>query len=95
MAQPQGTKITFDHRMIQKWVEERRGKPVKIQPEDEEVEEPVELLKVKFPGEKTRNIMPITWEEFFKEFDEEGLAFQFRDETPDGEESHFYKLIYK
>lgn len=93
MAQPQGTKVTFDHKQIQDWVEERKGEPVKLQ--EEEVEEVVETLKVKFPGERAKNIMPITWEEFFKEFDSEKLAFQFRDETPDGDQSKFYKVIYR
>lgn len=93
MSQPQGTKVTYDHKLIQDWVESRKGKPAKMK--DEEIEEPVDELKVKFPNERTRNITLISWEEFFNEFDQEHLAFQFREKTPEGDESKFYKVIYR
>ena len=37
--------------------------------------------------------VPTTWDEFFAAFDENKLAFLYQDETKDGKESRFSKLI--
>lgn len=97
MSQPQGTKVTFDHRTIKQWSEERKAQPVKIKT----VDEPIEALKVEFPEEHrkhkdgTKEIAHLTWEQFFKEFESENLAFQFLDEDVDGKKSRFYRVIYR
>ena len=44
-----------------------------------------------FTGEDT--LETITWEEFFAAFEENNLAFLYQDETKDGGESRFSKLI--
>lgn len=98
MSQPQGTKITFDHKTIQSWSENRKAIPVKLKNEDE----PIEALKIEFPEEHRKHkkndnleIAHLTWKEFFEEFEEEKLAFQYLEEDVDGKKSKFFRVIYR
>jgi hypothetical protein len=52
------------------------------------------LLRVDFPGyRKTDSLQEISWEDFFKKFDEKQLSFLYQETMKDGSESRFFKLI--
>ena len=79
-------KSTTDHDEIRRWVEERGGHPAKVKG--------TELLRIDYPGFSGEDTLePISWEEFFKKFEENDLAFLHQDKTKDGKESRFSKLV--
>lgn len=86
------SKTTTDHEIIKRWVEARGGKPATVKNTAHEGE--AGLLRVDFPGYKGGGTLePISWDEFFKKFDEKKLAFLYQDKTSSGEESRFFKLV--
>lgn len=87
------SKVTHDHRKIQKWAEERGGKPASVRGTEGESCEPG-VLRIDFPGGTGEDVLQhITWEEFFEKFDEKKLDFLYQEHTKDGGESRFFKLI--
>jgi hypothetical protein len=86
------SKTTTDHDEIKQWVEERGGRPARVK--GTETGESGGLLRIDYPGFTGEDTLePITWEEFFQAFDENKLAFLYQEETKDGKESRFSKLI--
>jgi hypothetical protein len=52
------------------------------------------IIRIDFPGfTGGKSLEPISWEEFFKQFDERKLAFLYQEKTASGEVSRFNKLI--
>lgn len=83
---------TTDHNTIRQWVEERGGSPATVKA-TEKGDDPG-LLRINFPGYSGENrLEDISWDEFFKKFDEKKLAFLYQDETRDGETSRFWKFV--
>ena len=86
------SRTTIDHDEIRNWVEKRGGNPARVN--GTEKGNSVGLLRIDYPGFSGEDTLePITWEEFFVAFDENKLAFLYQDETKDGKESRFSKLI--
>lgn len=86
------SKVTTDHDEIRKWVEERGGRPATVKRTGDEKNPGV--LRIDFPGYGDEDsLQEIPWEEFFEKFDEKKLAFLFQEETRDGKESRFFKLV--
>ena len=85
--------ITTDHQIIRKWTEERGGIPVTVTSTKTKGE--VGLLRIKFPevSKDTKKLEEISWEEFFKKFDENKLQFLYQEKTKDGEISRFFKFV--
>lgn len=86
--------VTTDHKQIRQWVEARGGKPAAVKA-THRGDDPG-ILRIIFPGAPNANeasLEEITWDEFFEKFDEAGLAFLHQDETAEGEQSLFNKLI--
>ena len=80
------SKVTTDHKEIQTWVEEREGHPARVKG--------TEVLRIDYAGYSGEDTLErITWEEFFAGFEANKLAFLYQDETKDGGESRFSKLI--
>lgn len=83
---------TIDHDEIRNWVEERGGKPARVK--NTANGDGGGLLRIDYPGfSGGDSLEEITWEEFFEAFEENNLAFLYQDETKDGKESRFSKLI--
>jgi hypothetical protein len=78
---------TTDHDKIQKWAKERKGRPSVIRTEGKGG-----VLRIDF-GEREEEFEEIDWEEFFKIFDENKLAFLYQDKTNDGKTSRFNKFV--
>ncbi len=85
-------KTTTNHNTIKKWAEARGGKPVAVKRTERDGD--VGLLRIDFPGYSgAESLEEITWDAFFKQFDEKQLAFLYQEQTSSGEESHFFKLV--
>lgn len=84
---------TIDHEIIQTWAEARGGKPAIVDAtKTGEGDSESGLLRIDF-GEKNEEFDEISWDEFFRIFDENNLAFLYQEETGDGEESRFCKFV--
>ncbi|WP_113201233.1 hypothetical protein [Rhizobium sp. AN80A] len=81
------SETTTDHHIIQEWVEARDGRPSVIRTKGKGG-----VLRIDF-GQPEDDFEEIGWDEFFKIFDENKLAFLYQGETKDGETSRFNKFV--
>lgn len=82
------SKTTTDHNEIQEWVSERKGYPARVKGTDDDGGSGV--LRIDYPGYSgDESLEKITWDEFFKGFEDNKLAFLYQDE----DDSRFSKLI--
>lgn len=88
------SKTTTDHKKIQKWAEERDGKPAVVKGTADNGKGGG-LLRINFPGGAEDSLENISWEEFFEIFDNNDLEFLYQEETKDGGESRFFKFVAK
>jgi hypothetical protein len=87
-----GAKITTDHSEIQQWVEKRGGQPATVR--GTETKQGAGILRIDFPGRGgDQALEPISWDEFFKKFDDKRLAFLYQEKLSSGKESRFAKLV--
>jgi hypothetical protein len=89
------SKITTDHNLIRKWAEDRAAKPASVKSTGGDE---IGVLRLMFPGYsegRSQSLKEITWDEFFRKFDENKLAFIYQDETSQGVRSNFNKFIKK
>lgn len=86
------SRVTTDHEVIRKWVESRGGRPASVK--RIHVKEEPGVIRVDFPGfTGAGSLEPITWKEFFEQFDGRRLAFLYQEKTASGDVSRFNKLI--
>ena len=84
--QSKESQFTTDHEEIRRWVEKRDGNPARV--------EGTNLLRIDYPGYSGEGSLErIEWDEFFKIFDKNNLAFLYQEETKDGGESRFSKFV--
>ena len=71
-------KVTVDKERMKQWIEAYHGWPaLKISPPGLE---PSSSLRIGFPGcEDREQLAIVSWEEFFKIFEQENLAFLYQD----------------
>ena len=81
---------TTDHEEIRTWVEERGGKPARV--EGTGSGHDPGILRIDFPGDDDR-LEEVSWDAWLEAFDANELAFLYQDETADGEASRFNKLV--
>jgi hypothetical protein len=85
-------KTTTDHEEIRRWVEAHGGKPARVRGTGDGGDPGV--LRIDFPGGAGDDeLEPISWDEWFEKFEEEGLAFLYQQRKADGEDSTFFKLV--
>jgi hypothetical protein len=85
-------KTTTDRDQIRRWVEERGGQPARVK--DTGGDDDQGILRIDYPGRgDDDSLEQISWDEWFEAFDENELAFLYQEETADGDESRFSKLI--
>src|SRR5690606_30958020 len=80
-------KTTTNHDEIRKWVEERDGRPSRVKTSGKGG-----VLRIDF-REPEESFEEISWDDFFKIFDENNLAFLHQDKTADGKTSRFNKFV--
>jgi hypothetical protein len=84
-------KTTTDHETIRKWVEDRGGWPSTVKRTAKKGEPG--LLRIDFPGFSGEGtLVRISWEDFFRKFEENRLAFLYQEEL-EGKTSRFCKII--
>ena len=87
-----GSHTTKDHDEIQKWAEERGGKPSHVKSTSSA--EDIGILRLDFPGYSgADSLEPISWEQWFEKFDERKLALLYQEETAGGQKSNFNKIV--
>jgi hypothetical protein len=82
---------TTDHDVIRHWIEERGGKPAFVAATEDNGRSGG-LLRVDFQNPDGK-FDDIEWDEFFKVFDDNKLAFLHQDKTADGSVSRFNKFV--
>ncbi len=83
---------TTDHGAIRKWVEARGGCPARVKRTGTGGDPGI--LRIDFPGfSGQQSLESIGWDEFFRWFDKNQLAFIYQDRTRNGKESRFNKLV--
>src|SRR5919108_2741595 len=87
---PGQTLATRNHEVIQRWAEQRGAVPATVT--DSRHEGHPGVLRFDFPGFGGEGLEHISWEEWFKAFDERNLVFLFQEHTKDGTESNFFQL---
>lgn len=92
MARNSQATVTTDHETIRRWAEERGGSPASVRGTGGG-DDPG-MIRLDFPGfSGADSLQPISWEEWFKAFDENKLALLHQETTAGGERSNFNKLI--
>ncbi len=89
------SKTTQDHEEIQQWAEQRGAKPGEVA--STESKDGPGILRIMFPKaphHKDDALKEISWDEFFEKFDASGLALVYQEQTAEGAESNFNKLIH-
>ncbi len=83
---------TTDHDEIRRWVEERGGRPARVKGTGSNGDPG--LLRIDYSGfSGEESLEPISWDEFFAGFEANKLAFLYQEETKEGDESRFSKLV--
>lgn len=83
---------TTDHDEIKRWVEERGGKPAVVK--KTHTRNDPGILRIDFPGFTGETTLEeVSWDQWFEKFDQSRLAFLRQDETAEGKESRFFKLV--
>lgn len=86
------SRTTTDHNQIKKWAEERGGEPVKIASTGDGSDPG--LIRLHFPDFSSDDpFEPISWDDFFRKFDEANLEFVYQETTSGGQRSNFFKLV--
>jgi len=86
------SKTTTNHDEIRRWVEERGGQPARVKETGSNGDPGI--LRIDYPGVGAEDSLEkISWEEWFDAFEDNGLAFLYQEQTKEGEESRFSKLV--
>lgn len=90
-------KKTTDHKEIQTWCEKMGGKPALIN--YQEVKEDQTGIRINFPGNTDEKLLSdahpskdITWEEFFRTFDEQQFQFLYEEEAKGDDPTRWYRF---
>jgi hypothetical protein len=86
-------RTTIDHEEIRHWAEERRAHPATVK--GTAGREGPGVLRFDFEdfGAGEESLEPISWDEFFRKFEEASLALVLQDETGSGATSRFAKFV--
>jgi competence ComEA-like helix-hairpin-helix protein len=85
---------TTDHDFIRRWVEERGGWPACVRGTGGR-EGDIGMIRIDFPGFSGKDSLErIEWDEWFQQFDDNKLAFLYREmRHSDGDLDRFNKLV--
>ena len=82
--------VTIDHAEIRRWVDERGGYPARVKRTGSDRD--TGILRIDYPGLSGRETLErISWDEFFKAFEENNLAFLYQAEGG----SRFAKFVHR
>lgn len=84
--------MTTDHDSIREWVESRGGRPATVS--STKGDDDPGLIRIDFPGYSGGDSLEeISWDDWFRKFDESNLVLLHQDTLADGGKSNFNKLI--
>lgn len=85
---------TTDHDVIQQWAQERNAVPATVAGTEHDGR--VGVLRLDFPGYAqagdTSRLRQVSWDQWFRTFDERGLNFIYQQERAGGGQSNFFRL---
>jgi hypothetical protein len=84
------SKTTTNHDEIRRWAEERGGRPAHVKSTGSNGDPGILRIDFQDPDD---DLEEISWDDWFKAFDENDLAFLYQDSKQDGEQSTFNKLV--
>ena|SRR5215207_546926 len=84
------TLVTRNHDVIRAWAEERGAKPASVPGSEHDGH--LGVLRFDFPGYGGDRLQEVSWDEWFKAFDERGLRFIYQEHKKDGSQSNFFQL---
>jgi hypothetical protein len=88
------TVSTIDHNEIKSWTEERKGAPASLKEPSEEASNLI--LRILFNGDKNVNqAKEISWEQFFKLFEQHQLALVYKHENFGGKLSNSHRFVFR
>src|SRR5215469_14714077 len=94
MASPAKSRMLTDHTQIRRWAEERRARPAAVR--SIHSDDYIGMIRLDFPGYRGEDsLQEISWDEWFEDFDDRNLALLVQEETADGEQSTFHKLVQR
>jgi hypothetical protein len=87
---------TRDHVLIRRWAEQRQAEPATGEasssgPATVHVADGGAGVRFNFPGQGS--FRPISWEEWFENFDRHGCAFVYDNDMPDAPRSARYRIV--
>jgi hypothetical protein len=86
------SRVLTDHDEIRRWAGERGAKPARVRGTGDG--DDVGIIRLDFPGYTGEDkLEPISWDDWFRKFDESGLALLVQDKTAKGQRSNFNKLV--
>jgi len=84
--------VLVDHDEIRRWAEDRNAEPACVRGTGSGKDPG--MIRLDFPGYSGDDSLErIDWDEWFRAFDENGLALIVQDETTGGQRSNFNKLV--
>lgn len=85
--------VITDHEEIKQWAEQRGAHPACVKGTGRKKND-TGMIRLDFPGFSGEDsLQEISWDEFFEQFDDNGLALVVQDKTSEGERSNFNKLV--
>jgi hypothetical protein len=92
MARKSSQRVLTDHEEIRQWAESRQAQPSCVK--GTEGNGGSCLLRLDFPGYSGEDsLQAISWDQWFKVFDQRKLALVLEDKLADGRPSNFNKLV--
>jgi hypothetical protein len=82
--------VTTDHEVIKQWAGERDASPATVPGTEHGGHKGV--LRFDFPGYGGQDLEHISWDEWFKSFDDRKLNFIYQEHKKDGKQSNFFRL---
>jgi hypothetical protein len=87
---PGQTLATRNREVIQHWAEERQAQPATVPGTEHEGRPGV--LRFDFPGYGGESLTSVSWDDWFKTFDERKLVFLYQEHMKNGNQSNFFRM---
>ncbi len=87
------SKTTTNHDQIRRWAEARHAQPARVKGTGSRGRDPG-MIRLDFPGYSGRGkLEPISWDQWFKSFDDNDLALVYQEKTAGGQRSNYNTLV--
>lgn len=82
--------VTRNHDVIMQWAEERGGRPATVG--GTEKGDLLGVLRLMFDDSDSDRLEEVSWDEWFKTFDERNLVMIFQENLKNGNQSNFFRF---